>query len=75
MTKSYNEINELMFQTVYDNVEKDSLGLAKVMQETYDTWKKKDDEYVKSLDIKFDHFRFPFTLIPCKRLALGIVII
>ncbi len=57
--KRYNEINELMFQTVYDNVEKDSLGLAKVMQETYDTWKKKDDEYVKSLDIKFDHFRFP----------------
>jgi hypothetical protein len=45
------------------------------MQETYDTWKKKDDEYVKSLDIKFDHFVSPFTLIPCKRLALGIVII
>lgn len=59
--KRYNEINELMFQTVYDNVQKDSLSLAKAMQTTYDTWKKKDNEYVASLGIQpdHDHFRFP----------------
>ncbi|MDQ1090564.1 S9 family peptidase [Siphonobacter sp. SORGH_AS_1065] len=57
--KRYNEINGLMFQTVYANVNRDSLGLAKAIQQTYDTWKKKDDELVKSLGIEHDHFRFP----------------
>jgi pimeloyl-ACP methyl ester carboxylesterase len=55
--KRSNEINELMFKTVYDNVDSDSLGV--ILNETYNSWKKKDDEYFKTLNKEFDHFRFP----------------
>ena len=52
-----NDINELMFKTVYDNVDSDSLGT--ILNETYNSWKKRDDEYFKTLNKEFDHFRFP----------------
>jgi len=52
-----NEINELMFRTVYDNVDSDSLGV--ILNETYNSWKKKDDGFFKTLNKEFDHFRFP----------------
>lgn len=55
--KRSNEINELMFRTVYDNVDSDSLGV--ILNQTYNSWKKKDDEFFKTLNKEFDHFRFP----------------
>ncbi len=55
--KRANEINELMFRTVYDNVDSDSLGV--ILNETYNSWKVKDDEFFKTLNKEFDHFRFP----------------
>ena len=55
--KRSNEINNLMFQTAYKYV--DSANLEQKLNETYSDWKKKDDEYFKTLNIQFDHFRFP----------------
>ena len=55
--KRSNEINNLMFQTAYKYV--DSANMEQKLNETYSEWKKKDDEYFKTLNIKFDHFRFP----------------
>lgn len=59
--KRYHSINELMFQTVYDNVKKDSLSLAKTIQATYDTWKVQDKKFIDSIGVQpdHDHFRFP----------------
>jgi len=55
--KRSNEINNLMFKTAYQYAQSDSLEAK--LNETYLAWKAKDDVYFKSLNIKFDHFRFP----------------
>jgi pimeloyl-ACP methyl ester carboxylesterase len=55
--KRSNEINDLMFQTAYKYVESEEM--ERKLNETYTEWKKKDDVYFKSLNIQFDHFRFP----------------
>ncbi len=53
----YNTINALMFKTALTYA--DSANMADKLNETYASWKKKDDEYVKAQQIQFDHFRFP----------------
>ena len=55
--KRSNEINKLMFETAYRYADSDSL--EQKLKETYTRWKIKDDDYFKSLNIEFDHFRFP----------------
>lgn len=52
-----NEINQLMFKTVLKNAGNDSLET--IINQTYAAWKVKDDAYFKTLNIEFDHFRFP----------------
>lgn len=52
-----NEINRLMFSTALKYA--DSSNMEVKLNETYQTWKTKDDVYFKTLNIKFDHFRFP----------------
>lgn len=52
-----NEINNLMFKTAYQYA--DSANMEQKLNETYNEWKKKDDAYFKTLNIEFDHFRFP----------------
>ena len=54
--KRAGEINTLMFETAYRYAYSDSLGQK--LNENYERWKKKDDEYVKRLNIQNDHFRF-----------------
>ncbi|WP_316797724.1 alpha/beta hydrolase [Pedobacter frigidisoli] len=55
--KRSNEINNLMFKTAYQYV--DSANMEQKLNDTYNEWKKKDDVYFKTLNIEFDHFRFP----------------
>ncbi|OCX52041.1 alpha/beta hydrolase [Mucilaginibacter sp. PPCGB 2223] len=55
--KRSNEINHIMFDTVYAYANSSLLGQK--ITATYDTWKKTDDEYFKTLNVQFDHFRFP----------------
>lgn len=57
--KRYDEVNAIMFKVVYDNAEADSAILAKELWDAYEEWKVKDDAYFKTLNIEFDHFRFP----------------
>lgn len=52
-----NEINKLMFITAYQYA--DSSNTATKLNETYTDWKKRDDAYFKTLDLAYDHFRFP----------------
>ncbi|MDY0903292.1 alpha/beta hydrolase family protein [Pedobacter sp. CFBP9032] len=52
-----NEINKLMFETALKYA--DSANMEAKLNETYTTWKVKDDAYFKTLKIEFDHFRFP----------------
>jgi len=55
--KRSSQINEIMFSTAYKYADSDSL--EQKLNEAYNEWKKKDDEYFKSLNIQYDHFRFP----------------
>lgn len=55
--KRSREINNLMFDLVYANA--DSPDLAQKIEAAYSEWKKKDDAYFKTLNLEFDHFRFP----------------
>lgn len=55
--KRSNEINALMFKTALKYADSDSLENA--LNTTYNNWKVKDDAYFKTLNIEFDHFRFP----------------
>ncbi|MFT4167966.1 MAG: alpha/beta hydrolase [Dysgonomonas sp.] len=56
--RRYNEINSLMFHTAYEYADSDSLEIK--LNETFNTWKIKDDEFFKSLNTGgYDHFRFP----------------
>lgn len=55
--KRSNDINHVMFDTVYAYA--NSPQLEQKITATYDAWKKKDDEYFKTLNLQFDHFRFP----------------
>lgn len=52
-----NEINNIMFDTVYAYAS--SPELKQKIMTTYNDWKKKDDAYFKTLNIEYDHFRFP----------------
>jgi len=52
-----NEINELMFKTAFAYANSDSMETK--LNTVYASWKKKDDEYFKTLNKPFDHFRFP----------------
>ncbi|WP_207534537.1 alpha/beta fold hydrolase [Desertivirga arenae] len=55
--KRHREIIRLMFDTVLKNV--NSPVLDTIMRSTFATWSKKDQEYFKTLNVEFDHFRFP----------------
>lgn len=55
--KRYDEINEKMFKTALKYA--DSSTMDTMLNKTYAEWKVKDDAYIKSLGIEFDHFRFP----------------
>ncbi len=55
--KRSNDINALMFKTAFKNADSDSL--ERILKNTYAKWKVKDDLYFKTLNIEFDHFRFP----------------
>lgn len=55
--KRSNEINNLMFGVARKYV--DSANMEQKLNDTYAEWKKKDDVYFKTLNIEFDHFRFP----------------
>ena len=55
--KRSNEINGMMFSVAYQYANSDSMEVK--LNETYQTWKLKDDVYFKSLNKPFDHFRFP----------------
>ena len=52
-----NEINKLMFITAYQYA--DSSDMAAKLNDTYTHWKERDEAYFKTLNIEFDHFRFP----------------
>lgn len=55
--KRSNEINGMMFNIALKYADSDSL--ENKLNTTYNTWKVKDDAYFKTLNIEFDHFRFP----------------
>jgi pimeloyl-ACP methyl ester carboxylesterase len=55
--KRNREVIQLMFDTVLKNV--NSPVLDTIMRSTFTRWYKKDQEYFKTLNIEFDHFRFP----------------
>lgn len=55
--KRSNEINGLMFKVAFKYADSDSL--ENKLNTTYNEWKVKDDAYFKTLNIEFDHFRFP----------------
>lgn len=55
--KRSNEINNLMFAVAYKYA--DSANMGDKLNETYANWKKTDDAYFKTLNIAYDHFRFP----------------
>lgn len=57
--KRYDEINDIMFHLVYNHADADSASLAKMLWDAYNEWKVKDDAYFKTLNVEFDHFRFP----------------
>ncbi|WP_443937390.1 alpha/beta hydrolase family protein [Pedobacter sp. MW01-1-1] len=52
-----NDINKRMFKTAY--IYADSANMEAKLNEAYAAWKVKDDAYFKTLNIEFDHFRFP----------------
>jgi|GEM_PF-165044 len=53
----YNDINDRMFHTAYQYA--NDTSLATRLRVTYTSWKEKDNKLVDSLQIKYDHFRFP----------------
>lgn len=55
--KRSNEINAIMFKTAFRYADSDSLEVR--LNDAYQQWKVKDDAYFKTLNIQFDHFRFP----------------
>jgi len=53
----YDNINGLMFRTVYDHADCDTL--SQLLWQTYNAWKAKDDETFKQRHPgEYDHFRF-----------------
>ena len=55
--KRSNEINNLMFMTAFNYA--DSANMESKLNDAYNEWKAKDDAYFKTLNVQFDHFRFP----------------
>lgn len=55
--KRYNTIDELMFRVAYKYADSDSLESK--LQEAYDKWQAMDSIYFNTLNVQFDHFRFP----------------
>jgi len=57
-----NEINGLMFKTIYQYA--DSSNLETKIYETYRNWRQRDSIFFESQEDKFDHFRFPIWRFP-----------
>ncbi|WDF55835.1 alpha/beta hydrolase family protein [Mucilaginibacter sp. KACC 22063] len=55
--KRYNDVNTLMFAVAHKYA--DSTNMEAKLNEAYDVWKKKDSIYFSTLNVKFDHFRYP----------------
>ncbi|QEM07152.1 alpha/beta hydrolase [Mucilaginibacter rubeus] len=55
--KRYNDVNTLMFAVAHKYA--DSTNMEAKLNEAYAVWKKKDSIYFSTLNIQFDHFRFP----------------
>ncbi|QDW24179.1 alpha/beta fold hydrolase [Pedobacter sp. KBS0701] len=55
--KRSNDINRIMFETALRYANSDSMEVK--LNDAYKRWKLKDDIYFKTLNIQFDHFRFP----------------
>lgn len=53
----FNDIDDRMFHIAYQYANDTSLGTK--LRLTYTSWKEKDNRLVDSLQLKFDHFRFP----------------
>lgn len=53
----YNDINARMFNTAYQYA--NDTAMETKLRATYAGWKIKDDQLTDSLQIKYDHFRFP----------------
>lgn len=55
--RRYNMIDDLMFRVVHKYADSDSLETK--IQEAYDKWQAMDSIYFNTLNLEFDHFRFP----------------
>jgi pimeloyl-ACP methyl ester carboxylesterase len=55
--KRSNEINGIMFKIAFKYAKSDSL--ENMLNKSYAEWKVKDDAHFKTLNIPYDHFRFP----------------
>lgn len=55
--RRYDAINDLMFHVVHKHAQSDSL--EQKMWEAYDAWHRADSIYFSTLDVEFDHFRYP----------------
>lgn len=53
----YNDINARIFSTAFQYA--NDTAMETKLNATYASWKIKDDKLVDSLQIKYDHFRFP----------------
>lgn len=53
----YNDIDSRMFNTAFQYANDTAMGTK--LNATYANWKIQDDKLVDSLQIKYDHFRFP----------------
>jgi pimeloyl-ACP methyl ester carboxylesterase/thiol-disulfide isomerase/thioredoxin/general stress protein 26 len=53
----YNDINDRMFHVAYQYANDSSLETK--LRDNYASWKEKDNKLVDSLQLTFDHFRFP----------------
>jgi alpha-beta hydrolase superfamily lysophospholipase len=55
--KRYNDVNSLMFGVAHQYA--DSTNMEVKLNEAYNVWKKKDSIYFNTLNVQFDHFRYP----------------
>jgi alpha-beta hydrolase superfamily lysophospholipase len=55
--KRYNDVDALMFGVAHKYA--DSTNMEAKLNEAYAVWKKKDSIYFSTLNVQFDHFRFP----------------
>lgn len=55
--KRYNDVNSLMFGVAHQYA--DSTNMEAKLNEAYTVWKRKDSIYFNTLNVQFDHFRYP----------------